>query len=77
MEETTGKLLRSDNVTFEGQLQLGVTQLEPQPQVKKTAHALPTVRIHEKGPDCAILEVTCSCGSKTYVRCDYDDSLPT
>jgi len=77
MEKSAGKLLRSDNVKFEGRLQLGIMQTEPQSHVKNTAQSKPTVRICEKGPQCVILEVICSCGIKTYVRCDYDASSQT
>ena len=30
-----------------------------------------TARIVEMGPASALIEVTCPCGQKSYVRCDY------
>ena len=33
----------------------------------------PQVRIVENNNEFAVMEITCSCGAKTRVRCEYDD----
>jgi hypothetical protein len=37
----------------------------------------PQARIVENHPKFADIEITCSCGTKTYVRCEYIDTQTT
>ncbi len=74
----TRQILKADEVTFEGPLQLtidpptthGCQRAEP-------ASAGPSVRIAQNQANFAVLEVTCPCGRTTYVRCDYATGNPS
>jgi hypothetical protein len=70
--KTSGRILKSDDVKFEGQYHLDVAQAgSSQPQHRGTALAAPQVRILENHPEYAVIEVTCSCGTRTCLRCEY------
>lgn len=75
MIKTAGRVLKSNDVKLEGQIHLDAANpgsALPRPQV--TAAATPQVRVTENHPDHAVIEVTCSCGTKLSVRCDYADA---
>ncbi|MHC4748205.1 MAG: hypothetical protein ACYS18_12960, partial [Planctomycetota bacterium] len=42
-----------------------------QNQPKSTTSVQPQARILESRPDFAVIEITCSCGKKTNLRCEY------
>ena len=76
MIETSGRILRSDDVELEGQYRLGLLPDEFETSAKglnNTAAATPQARIVENGPTYAVIEVTCSCGAKVCLKCDYSD----
>jgi len=72
MGKTTSQILRADEVEFEGQFQLDVsndgsnTPKGPAPAVVK-----PDARIIESNSEFAVIETTCSCGRTTRLRCEY------
>lgn len=77
MQKTAGHILKSEEVRFEGRVQLGA----PQPgsnlaKNKSAAPAMQQVRIVENNPEYAVVEVICRCGTKTYIRCDYSSAEP-
>ena len=72
MKSTTGNVLRADHVKLEGQLQLELLTAQPDiPNAQNTASGAPKVRILENQPEFAIIEITCPCGAKTNLRCQY------
>lgn len=72
MIEATARILRADSVKVEGRLSLELEQTHPQlPRATNAASVQPQVRILENHPDFAVIEITCSCGSKTNLRCEY------
>lgn len=73
MVKTTGRILKSQDIKLEGQYRLvmpqgGVAQRAPRPGA---ALVVPKVRLLESHADHALIEVTCSCGEKTILKCDY------
>jgi hypothetical protein len=78
MRSTGTHVLKSSNVELQGRLQLDIAS--PPPGVAKAKGAkliTPQVRIVENSPEFAVMEITCSCGSKINVRCEYANSKPT
>jgi hypothetical protein len=75
MPKTTGQILKSNEVKLEGQFRLDVTQVQSQIsglKEKSPALSAPQVRIVENNPEFADIEITCSCGIKTRLKCEYD-----
>ncbi|MHC4070233.1 MAG: hypothetical protein ACYSR8_11800 [Planctomycetota bacterium] len=74
MPKAAGHILKSDDVKLEGQFRLDVAQVQPQtggPKEQSMALAAPQARIVENHPEFADIEITCSCGTKTYLKCEY------
>jgi hypothetical protein len=74
MVRTSGRILKSDDVKLEGQYHLDAAQAEfaaGEPQQRSAVLAAPQVRISENHPEYAVIEVTCSCGTKMCLRCEY------
>jgi hypothetical protein len=72
MIKTAGRIIKSDNVKLEGQFHLDPANAGsdlPRPQA--AALAEPEVRILENHPQYAVIEVTCSCGNKMSLKCEY------
>ncbi len=77
MPKTASHILKGEDVKLEGQFHLHVAQGESAIQESKqnrTALSAPQVRIVQKHPEFALLEITCSCGLKTNVKCEYPGS---
>jgi hypothetical protein len=72
MAKVTRHVLKADEVMLDGALRLGVDPVTP-PGGKRPPTAAPaaSVRIVENHPEYAVIEVTCSCGKTTHVRCEY------
>ena len=80
MQPTTGRILKSSEVEVEGCIRLDLAATEPGPTKSVTAGSPPArARLVEDHPDFAVIEVTCSCGQKTYLRCEYANpgTVPT
>jgi len=74
MTKTTKRILKSDNVKLEGQFHLDLAQAESAEDGRKqtsAASAAPQARIVENHPEFAVIEVICSCGAGTHLRCEY------
>ncbi|MHC4158171.1 MAG: hypothetical protein ACYSSO_03740 [Planctomycetota bacterium] len=72
MEKTAGHILKGDNVKLEGQFHLDVTRAKTRlPKDKTSAAVTPQAQIVEQQPEFAVIEITCSCGTKTHIRCEY------
>ena len=67
-----GRILRGDNIKVEGKFQLGSTLTKTTSQVANNVHSgEPQVRVIENNSEFTIIEVTCSCGTKTSVKCEH------
>ncbi len=74
MPKTAGHILKSDEVKLEGRFRLDVAQVQSQAGgTKEQTPALkaPQVRIVENHPEFADIEITCACGIKTHLKCQY------
>ncbi|MHC4460071.1 MAG: hypothetical protein ACYS6W_14065 [Planctomycetota bacterium] len=72
MAKAAGHILKRSNVKLEGRFHLDTGEVASAPtKEKNVASAAPQVGIVENQPEFAVMEVTCSCGTKTYVRCEY------
>jgi hypothetical protein len=79
MVGTTGKVLKSSEVEVEGKFSLdlaGIVSPGPNAKQQMQAPGAPAkVRVLENQKDFAVMEVTCSCGRKTIIRCDYGEKI--
>lgn len=72
MAKTARKIIKKSNVKLEGKFTLDIVQSEPgRPKQPGTALAEPQVRIAENQPEFAVIEITCSCGTGIYLKCEY------
>ncbi len=87
MAETVGQILKSEEVKLEGRIQLNAvwpqssTRLHrpSSNELRVTSHeGRPGGQVHivENQPEFAIIEMTCCCGAKTYLRCEYAGGTP-
>ena len=77
MVKTSGRILKSEDVVFDGQYHLGMGRVQigrDESPGKKPASGPAQVRILENHPNYAVLEITCMCGEKICVRCEYANS---
>jgi hypothetical protein len=77
MVQTTSRVIKSSDVEVEGRFSLDLGQSFQSGQNNKPAGAPVTaakVRILENQSEFAVMEVTCCCGRKTIIRCDYGGS---
>jgi hypothetical protein len=77
MVKAAGQILKADEVKLEGQFHLDVGPMRtPMVGQKATNPALsaPKVCIVENHPEFAVIEVTCCCGMKTNLKCEYAGS---
>ncbi len=78
MEKPEGHILKSDNVKLEGRFRLDIDQDAPNSSNKRNVTLAPAqVHIVENHPEFAVMEVTCGCGAKTRIRCEYTDTQST
>ena len=74
MARTSGRILKSDDVKLEGQFHLDPARgasAAGAPQHSSDVLAAPQARVLENHPDYAVIEVTCTCGTSTRLRCEY------
>ena len=72
MEKTAGRILKSSDVKLEGTFCLDAGQSAPALARERNAASVPVqAHIVESQPQFAIIEVICSCGTKTQIRCEY------
>jgi len=78
MERPTGHILKSNDVKLEGRFRLDVGQDIPNSANAKNATLPPAeVRIVEDHPEFAVMEVTCGCGTRTHIKCQYANAQST
>jgi hypothetical protein len=74
MIKTAGRILKSEDFKLEGQFRLDIAPRSPDlPKKTATGTSAPKIHMLENHPEYAVIEVTCSCGSKISVRCEYAD----
>jgi len=71
MPQTVGRILKGSDVKLEGRFHLGLGLSATAPNGRNINLTSPQVRIVDKQPSFAVIELTCSCGLKTRIRCDY------
>lgn len=77
MPKPTGRILKSDNVKLEGLVHLDAAQPGISAAQKRTAAlAAPQARIVENQSEFAVIEITCCCGAKMHLRCEYGGAEP-
>lgn len=71
---TSGQILSSKDVVFDGQYYLDPTRImaaKTKTQKRDSLADPARVCILENHPEYAIIEVTCTCGVRMCLRCDY------
>ena len=72
MATAAGRILKSDEVKLEGRFLLDVVQAGSDlPKQQVAASSAPQVRILENQAEYAVIEVTCSCGTRMSIKCEY------
>ena len=74
MSKTTRRILKSGDVKLGDRFHLDLAQAgspKDGPKPRSAASAAPQVHIVENHPEFAVIEVICSCGTGTYLRCEY------
>lgn len=78
MLNTETNILKSSEVEVEGQFHLDVHPSAAQPRQQASSGLVRSqVRIVENHPEYALIELTCACGCKSNIRCQYEDIQPT
>jgi hypothetical protein len=74
MMQTTNRVLKSDEVEIDGRchLDIGHSVSSAQPG-KNNSSVAARARIFDNNNEYAMIELICSCGKKTLVRCEYSD----
>lgn len=74
MPHTTGRVLKSSEVKLEGKFQLKIGLGAASTADASIANsATLQANIVENTPEFAIIEVVCSCGAKTHIKCQYNN----
>lgn len=72
MGKMAGHVLKGNKVKLHGRLQLDFMQPGSSlPKTKTAVSAAPQARIIENNPEFVVIEVACSCGAKTQLKCNY------
>ena len=81
MEKTAGRILKGNTVKLEGRFRLDATVSADTKRTNQVStnernvtSAPAQVRIVENQPEFAVMEVTCGCGAKTQIRCEYAEA---
>lgn len=73
MEKTAARILKGSDIKLEGTFCLDAGQPAPAVARDKNNSSVPVqARIVEKQPQYAVIEITCSCGTKTHIKCEYE-----
>jgi len=74
MGKTQGRILKSNDVILQGRIQLDMAHISTkQTKGQNSVLVAPQVRIVEKHSEFAVIEITCSCGTKTHIKCEYTE----
>lgn len=72
MTNLTGQILKGNEVELQGRFVLGSGPAAQNQINKKPANSAPQARIVQNSPEFVIVEVTCPCGTKTNIKCEYN-----
>jgi hypothetical protein len=73
MERNTERVLKSDDVEVSGRIQLPGIAAGNNVAARSAQPSFPAdATIVENNPDFALIEVTCPCGRKTRIKCEYN-----
>ena len=67
MRKTAARILKESDVKLGGQFTLDIVQAETSPGPSGE----PQVRIAESQSEYSVIEITCSCGTSMFLRCEY------
>jgi hypothetical protein len=74
MMQTTNRVLKSDEVEIDGRCHLDIGHSVSSAQPGKNNNSVAArARIFDNNNEYAMIELICSCGKKTLVRCEYGD----
>jgi hypothetical protein len=77
MSHSTTVVIRRDDTVLEDPFLLQIGQCEQLPQLNQApAMTAPQACILENTGEYVVLEVTCACGRKSHVKCEYATSEP-
>lgn len=74
MARAAGHILKGNDVKLEGQFHLDVGMVQPpmgSQKISSQVLSVPKARVVESYPEYAVIEVTCSCGVKTNLKCEF------
>jgi hypothetical protein len=72
MRKTACRILKESEVKLEGKFTLDIVQSETSPSGEPAAALVePQVRIVETQSEFSVIEITCSCGTSMFLRCEY------
>jgi hypothetical protein len=78
---TTGNILKSADVKLEGQVRLDAqynnSTAKKSPAAKTSQTITAQANIVETNPNFVVIQLTCSCGAKTLIKCRHTDGSPT
>jgi hypothetical protein len=74
MQKAACRILKESDIKLEGQFHFDqASQCAKSPSKEKNSISQVTkVSIVENHPQYAVLEIICSCGAKTHVKCQYN-----
>ena len=73
MMQTINRVLKSDEVEIDGRCHLDIGRSASSAQHGKSSSVAAAARILDNTCDYALIELVCSCGKKTLVRCEYSN----
>jgi hypothetical protein len=72
MRNSACRILKESEVNVDGQFTLDIVQAETRPSGEPVAGlGEPQVRIAESQSEFSVIEITCSCGTSMFLKCDY------
>jgi hypothetical protein len=74
MVQTPSRILKSNDVEVEGLLHLDFGHSAASAKNTRNTAGASLVRMLENQNEYAVMEVTCPCGRKTIIRCDYGNA---
>ena len=78
MMQTMNRVLKSSEVEMDGRCNLDIGRsASPAQPGKSNAPTAAKAKILDNNNEYTLIELTCSCGQKTLVRCEYGDMPAT
>jgi len=72
MRNTACRILKESDVKLNGQFTLDIVQTKTSSSNEPVADSVePQVRIAESQAEYSVIEITCSCGTSMFLRCEY------